>query len=661
MLAPVVVTANQREQAVRIAPASITVITRSEIEARPEATVSELLRSIEGVSIVGANPNDRDIALRGMPGDYTLLLVDGQRQNTRETMNRGSGGVQANLLPPLAAIERIEVVRGPMSALYGADAMGGVVNIITRKLPARWVGALTARGVYQQHRELGDSFGTEFWVGGPVLEDALGLQVSGGTNRRSEDDIYYPLNATSGANGQRNERLDIKLSARLDAQQQLSLNLGKQSFRYLTTPGLSLADAATATTVLKTRHDREHWGLSHDGKWDWGRSTIALYGESGTQTQWVAAGPSTVEPETRNTTLDGRVVLPWAQRTNTLTLGAQVRQQRLDGVAVQDAVPAGLLANPDSISRDAWAVFGENDFDIGNDFILTTGARLDHDERYGNHVSPRVYGVYTIDDAWTLRGGIATGFKAPTLRQSTGSYCMTTGGAAGATPGTLCGNESLKPETSVTAEVGVRWDTKESNVGVTVFDNRFKNRVASYDTGVSDPRVAGRNVYVYENIAKVDITGVELSAGHTLTTSVRLSGNYTLTDSRRRGGGENAFNGSSLDGQPLDKTPKHQAHLRLDWQALNDLDVYAATDYTGRQQWAAFRNGALGVREREASITLDLGGRYALARGINLKFALLNVTDEWVAVDTRSRTGGLNGNWMVDDGRRLSLALAAEF
>ncbi|MCW7536824.1 TonB-dependent receptor [Aquabacterium sp. A7-Y] len=660
LLETMVVTASRREQAIGTAPASITVIDRREIEARPETSVTELLRQVEGVSVVGANPNDQDIAVRGMPGDYTLLLVDGKRQNTRETMNRGNGGVQANLLPPLAAIERIEVVRGPMSSLYGSDAMGGVINIITRKLPTRWSGAATAHSVHQKHQELGDSWGAEFWLGGPLADETLGLQLSGSTKIREEDDVYYPLNATSGANGQHDGRLDLKLTARLAAGQDLSLNLGREDFNYLMTPGLSIADTATAATVLKTRHRRDHWGLSHEGRWEWGRSSLALYGETGLQTQEVASGASIVEPELRNTTLDGRVELPWSDSGNTLTVGTQVHHQRLSGVSKQDAVPAGLPANPDSIERNAWAVFGESDFALGA-LTLTAGARLDHDDKYGHHLSPRLYGVYTIDRAWTLRGGAGTGFKAPTLRQSTAGYCMTTGGAAGATPGTLCGNTELEPETSTTVEMGIRWDSGGNSASAVVFANRVKNRVTSFDTGVPDPRVTGRNIYVYDNIARVDINGVELATDVALSRQLRLAANYTYTDSKRGAGGENAFDGSSLEGRPLDKTPKHMANLRLQWRPRQALELYTALHYTGRQHWAAFRNGALGMREREATTTLDLGGRYTLMPGVDLKVSMLNLTDKRVDVDARPRTGGLSGNWMADEGRRISVAVAAQF
>lgn len=102
-------------------------------------------------------------------------------------------------------------------------------------------------------------------------------------------------------------------------------------------------------------------------------------------------------------------------------------------------------------------------------------------------------------------------------------------------------------------------------------------------------------------------------------------------------------------------------NARVDWAATGQLSLYASASYIGKQYWAAFRNAALGVRERGASTTLDFGGRYALHRNLSLKFAVLNLTDKVVPVDARSRTGGLDGNWMVDEGRRLFVALDASF
>src|SRR5690606_27111024 len=143
-LPDLVVPASGNAQRNAQAPAPISIITRDQLQQRPFINLEDAVRGEEGIRVVGTDPNNEDIAIRGMPGDYTLLLVDGRRQGTRETMNRGAGGVRASMIPPLAAIERIEVVRGPMSALYGSDAMGGVINIITRKATEEWSASLTS-------------------------------------------------------------------------------------------------------------------------------------------------------------------------------------------------------------------------------------------------------------------------------------------------------------------------------------------------------------------------------------------------------------------------------------------------------------------------------------------------------------------------------------
>lgn len=129
-----VVTAAGREQKLVDAPASITVITREELERKQFRSLADAVRNIEGVSIVGGDKGS--ISIRGMEPDQVLTLVDGRRQNTGQVTLKGgtSEALGMNWIPPVEAIERIEIVRGPMSTLYGSQAMGGVINIVTRKV-----------------------------------------------------------------------------------------------------------------------------------------------------------------------------------------------------------------------------------------------------------------------------------------------------------------------------------------------------------------------------------------------------------------------------------------------------------------------------------------------------------------------------------------------
>ena len=178
----VVVTAAGFEQVIENAPASISVITRQELQTQPFHDLTDALRNVEGVSVTGT-AGERDIFIRGMPGAYTLILVDGKRQSTRDSRTNGNAGFEQSFIPPLDAIDRIEVVRGPMSSLYGSDAMGGVINIITRKVPRHWGGSLGADYTVQQHDDAGDAWQGQFYLGGPVLADRVGLQLA----ERSEE------------------------------------------------------------------------------------------------------------------------------------------------------------------------------------------------------------------------------------------------------------------------------------------------------------------------------------------------------------------------------------------------------------------------------------------------------------------------------------------
>jgi outer membrane receptor for ferrienterochelin and colicins len=649
----VVVSAAGYEQDIKDAPASISIVSGEQLRNRPMRNLEDAVRNLEGVSIVANHGNSEEISIRGMPGEYTLILVDGKRQGTRETMNRGTGGVQTNFIPPAAAIERIEVIRGPMSALYGSDAIGGVINIITRKVPETWTGSVTVGGILQEDSLYGNTTQSNFWLSGPIKHDLLSLQLYGNLQNRSEDNIYYSNGAT-GSNGKRDKGIHAKLIITPNKDHDIVLEAGRDTLTYDATPGRTASPTAAASTVRKTEHDHETLSISHTGRWSFGTTSLSAYREVGTKDETLNSGSAAAaNPKITNTLIDALVTLPFT--SNILKVGAQYNKAEADGIGKQDAIPGYLgPVNVDNVSINSWALFVEDEYFFTDKFKMTGGVRYDHHDTFGTHYTPRLYANYDINDAWSVHGGIAKGFKAPTIRQSTAGYCMTSGGGV-MNIGTLCGNPNLKPEESTTQEVGIRFAPQPGMyVSATVFNNDFKNKVASYDTGVPDPLVSGRNIYIYDNIDKVNIRGVELAAAYPINPAWTVSGNYTYTKSKRQGdGGEPSYDGTSLDGKPLDKTPEHSASLTVDWKPSEQLSAYVTGKYTGAMYWSAYRNGANATRKRGASTTFDLGASYAITKNFSIKAAVLNLNNKLVPVDSRTRTQGLDGNWMVDEGRRL--------
>ncbi len=198
----IVVTASGFATKLIDAPASVTVVTREDLEMKPYAGLADALRDIEGIDVgSGQDKNGNlSITMRGLPAEYTLVLIDGRRQNdTGDIGPNNFGNSQYMYMPPLAAIDRIEVVRGPMSTLYGSDAIGGVVNIITRRALDEWHGDMSVSGTLQEDDQYGNDQKVDFYVTGPVTENlSLALRGSGYWREPSEPGYVTELPLPDG-------------------------------------------------------------------------------------------------------------------------------------------------------------------------------------------------------------------------------------------------------------------------------------------------------------------------------------------------------------------------------------------------------------------------------------------------------------------------------
>lgn len=195
-LADTVVTAAGFEQKVTDAPASISVISQDDLRQKRYANLAQALSDVEGIDIgqTTGKTGGLNISIRGMPSEYTLILIDGRRQNAAGNVTpNGFGETSTSFMPPMSAIERIEVIRGPMSTLYGSDAiaMGGVINIITKKVPSQWGGSVSLDHTFQENRDYGDATKTSIYAGGPLVEGLVGLQLRGSLYDREASSLDY--------------------------------------------------------------------------------------------------------------------------------------------------------------------------------------------------------------------------------------------------------------------------------------------------------------------------------------------------------------------------------------------------------------------------------------------------------------------------------------
>lgn len=602
----IVVTATSREQQVKDAPAVISVITRDDLERLPYREVTDALLEIPGVSISPGEGNSRDISIRGMSPQYTLILVDGRRLSSRESRTNGGSISEGGMLPPLEAIERVEVVRGPMSSLYGSDAMGGVVNIITRRIADEWRGSARVNGTMQ----LGDDFGNyadaNFYLSGP-LTGGIGLQLQGSVNRRAEDDVI------GGTPQRHDETIAAKLGFAAGDNHDFLLEGGYYRQKVTETAGKTFEASeeepvGTRSTMTQNRYVAS---LSHRG--NWGFATSESY------VQYEDAEHVEGEKRIKNTVAQSIWTVPLA--SNTLSIGGFFRNEDMTDLTsnrLSGSTRTGA-------KRTNWAIFAENELRLLDGFALTGGIRLDEDEQYGSHWTPRIYAVWNMTSQFTLKGGYSQGFRAPNMRQTLPDW------GQGSRGGTIYGNPDLEAETSRTLEAALLFDGSDVQVSLSAYDTRFNDKItrvtceAARAWCVDEPLSSiGRPPTTYVNVDKARIRGVEATVDIALLPTLKLNATGTLTDSEQLTG-PNA-------GAALNDTPKQQASASLNWRPDDRFSSYVRAIYRGEE--AVTEAQISGENIVAASYTtVDIGASYRITPGFTLHGGIQNVFDKRLAYD----------------------------
>lgn len=597
------------------------------------------------------------------------------------------------------------MIRGPASTLYGADALGGVINIITKKHTADWGGAVSFSRSLQQDDSFGDDITTDINVSGPLIENVLSLgfrgsvyeqQASSPTFEAATDPngVVHARSLGFGRGGRTvdntNEQFGFTINYSPFEDHHLSFDYDNSSQVYDNSPSYDL-ESGSITYPLGTKDniesiwasrrgkvnpragyaadqkfDRQWWSLSYDGELEWatvkasvsyvdtqnnGR-TLPLSVAERLQLQQMYDGtgeyadmdeqarkdlaeetflPRPVRPlESSQYTYDLRFDIPMsgALGDHNFVVGGQLIDGELkDGVFGLESNEAGKVQE-----QNMYSIFAEDNWMMTDNFTLTAGARFDNHDVFGSQVSPRLYGVYNVNNTWTVKGGISTGYKTP---KTTDLYDGITGfGGQGTSP--FAGNPELEPETSVNSEVALYWNSLggEHNFNITYYNTKFEDKIARGDTVFSceqtnDVRPCvnlgqydqlGYQSYSQKiNIDEVDLQGIEIAGQYTLTETISLNGNYTWTDSEQQSG--------SQKGQPLTNSAEHMANITLNWEATDFMEIYLQGVYRSDRYrgWDNVHDQALYYKNYNL---FNLGAQFYVNEYIQINARVNNLLDE---------------------------------
>ena len=543
-LAPVVVTATKIPTEASAIPAAVTVLSGTTLSHESVFNVGEALRTVPAASVTasGSYGGVTSLFLRGGEAGYVKVLVDGVPQ-----LAPGGPGESydfANLTT--GGVDRIEIVRGPASVLYGSDAVTGVVQVFTRD----------GRGPGQ---------GVISGLGGTYSSGAFDASLSGGAERASylvaisrfSSDGIYPVD-----NDYRNDVASARLRFSLDSGSEAALSLRYiDALYHFPTDGSGAVVSNNQHQLVRGPMVGLDLGHSFSERVDghvsmgWDRKNY-LYSIAPNSPTDSTTFPFASSDWTGRANVDARSNVHLGRRDagDVLTVGGAFERETMEG-ATLDTMRA----------RNNGAAYAQLVTGGQRLVNLMLGARIDDNEQFGTWGTYRIGGALHLGARARAIGSIGTGFKEPTFYQNFAT-------------GLVQGNPDLKPEHSQSWELGLeqRFGSRGASARATYFNQRFRDLI-DYDGSSTGPN--------YLNVPEATSKGVELGLDAPLGRAARLSGSYTWLDAYvTKGGASSSPAAQFLAGAPLLRRPKNSASATLACELPHRIHTAVTALYVGDRE-----------------------------------------------------------------------------
>lgn len=559
----VVVTATRTENDVKKVPASTQVITQEDIKRGGATSVRNALSMYANIFQKSkVRGGGHDIIIRGMETKHSLVMVNGRRISNEADAN-GLGNAMSLDRININDVEKIEIVRGPSSALYGSEAMGGVLNIITK--PSKEQTLLTGL----EHTSEDTS---HWWHAdtGRIGNFSMTLDARFNKIKRSMLDTATesdPYGTAQTYNASLNYYVNDHsyVNAYMDYySQHLKTDMGTPVMKPITlttsSGKMSLSGQAMLEGTGSKAFKQKNYGISWNGKTDkndWQiQAYMSKFNWSTTSNTKVLGSipPAGMEGmfnyllQKKNTydfnhdehnmwAIEGRDSLR-VNDHHRVTFGAEYVKDKVAGTGlgsngdgVHNITENGKTKSSSEKTLSSYAAYLQDEIEYGKWFIVPA-IRYDHHSAYGSHTSPKIGVTYNATDHFRIKANYGDGFKAPSVSQLYYDLDMEMGRGNWVH---LTGNPNLKPEKSKSWDLGVEAEFGKGYGSLTYFDNDVDNLIASIPKGKDSN---GHKLHRYENVNKARIKGLENTLGYRFNDTLEFKVTSTLLDAKDTSAGK---------------------------------------------------------------------------------------------------------------------------